>query len=288
MVKIRQTSPKKSSPAANKGKVRSRKASKKRKGKGKKQTAISIWIIIAIIAALAIGISIPYLTDESSPYKGAPIPAGSFCYGLDISHYQDRIIWDSLMVLTDRSHKTIRSKTAATDIKPISFVFIKATEGTTMKDKKFRKHWAAAEQEKLRKGAYHFFRSSKNGEVQARHFIRTVGEIHPWDLPPVLDIETIHPGCSHKTLNSRALDWLETIEGHYGRKPIVYSSSSFIENILCQEIKDNYPIWVAHYGTDRPGYQEWEIWQFTDQAIVYGIEGHTDLNVCSPDFLKSL
>ncbi len=279
------TLPRKPGKTANE---RKRKSIGRGKSKKKKQTEISIWIVCAVLLALCIWTIRPYLSDRSSPDRGDIVPKGAYCYGIDISHYQNDIQWDSLMILTDGSRRTIRSKITAKDIKPVSFVFIKATEGTSMKDRNFQEHWNEAEKRNLTKGAYHFFRSSKSGEVQARHFINTVGKIGPNDLPPVLDIETIHRGCSHKTLNKRALEWLETISDHYGRKPLIYSSASFVENILCKEIKDNYPIWIAHYETDKPGSDRWDIWQFTDKAIVYGIEGYTDLNVCSTEFLKSL
>ncbi len=261
------------------------------KGRGqrkKKKIEVSIWIVGAVLLALCLWTIWPYISDRSSPDRGDTVPKGAYCYGIDISHYQDNIQWDSLMVLTDGSRRTIRSKIAAKDIKPISFVFIKASEGSSMKDRKFKDHWKEAEKHNIPKGAYHFFRSSKSGEIQARHFIKTVGEIGSDDLPPVLDIETIHKGCSRKTLNERALEWLETVAEHYGRKPVIYSSASFIENNLNDEIKKNYPIWVAHYETDRPRCRKWHIWQFTDKAVIYGIEGYTDLNVCSSEFLKSL
>ncbi len=273
----------KSSPKGKK-----RKPSRRSRRNKKIQIKVSIWAVSAVLMALCVWTIWPYLKDRPSSEKGSVVPKGTYCYGIDISHYQQDIQWDSLMVLTDGARRTIRSKLTAKDIKPISFVFIKATEGSSMKDRKFKDHWKEAEKRNIPKGAYHFFRSSKSGDIQARHFIRTVGEIGPDDLPPVLDIETIHRGCSLKMLNDRALDWLETISDHYGRKPVIYSSASFIENNLSDEIKKNYPIWVAHYETDRPRCRKWHIWQFTDKAVVYGIEGYTDLNVCSYDFLKSL
>lgn len=86
-----------------------------------------------------------------------------------------------------------------------------------MVDKDFKRNWQDAGRSGLRRGAYHFFRSSKDGEAQARLFIKTVGDLRFKDLPPVLDIETIHRGGSMKKLNEEALKWLETIEGHYGK-----------------------------------------------------------------------
>ena len=257
------------------------KKKKRRKRTKRRQIKIGLRTVAVLFALLCALIAWPYLSERKRPEKGAEIPSGSYSYGIDISRYQSRIQWDSLMVMTDRQGRTISSKTYAKDIKPVSYVFIKATEGITLKDRLFHRHWKDAGESGIRRGAYHFFRSSKDPLQQAEFFIRTVGPLAENDLPPVLDIETIHKGCSHKLLNEKALVWLSEIERYYGRKPIVYSSASFIDTILCNEIKENYPIWVAHYDVDQPRCRRWHIWQFSDKAIVHGINGMTDLNVCS-------
>lgn len=270
-------SKKKTAKPISKRKPAKKKANKKKR---KKQINIGFGIVSCIILILAFIIALPHIKDGSSEEKGSPIPIGAYSYGIDISHYQTDIQWDSLMVLTDGRRNTILSKTGAKELKPVSFVFIKATEGTSMKDKHFKKHWEQAGKRDIRRGAYHFFRSSKSGKAQARHFIRTVESLRYKDFPPVLDIETIHQGCTDELLNSRALEWLQEVEIHFGRKPIVYSSASFINGHLCKEIRENYPIWVAHYNVDKPRTDQWMFWQFTDQAVVYGIDGYVDLNVC--------
>lgn len=270
-------SKKKTAKPISKRKPAKKKANKKKR---KKQINIGFGIVSCIILILAFIIALPHIKDGSSKEKGSPIPIGAYSYGIDISHYQTDIHWDSLMVMTDGRRNTILSKTGAKELKSVSFVFIKATEGANMKDKHFKEHWEEAGKRNLKRGAYHFFRSSKSGKVQATHFIRTVGSLRHKDFPPVLDIETIHPGCSDELLNRRALEWLEEVEKHYGRKPIVYSSASFISNHLSDEIKERYPIWVAHYNIGQPATDKWVFWQFTDRAVVYGIEGYVDLNVC--------
>ena len=261
---------------------------KKRSGKKKKQVRISIWIVIAALTLLAALVSLPYMKNGSPEKKGARIPPGAFIYGIDISYYQDKVEWDSLMVMTDAKGRTISSITHAKDVRPVSYVLIKATEGVSMKDRMFSSHWKEAEKKNVRRGAYHFFRSSKDPLQQAGHFIETVGNLRYKDLPPVLDIETIHKGCSREELNSKALIWLKEVESHYGRKPIVYSGASFIEDMLCEEIKSGYPIWVAHYGTERPECSRWDFWQVTDRAVVHGIKGNVDLSVCSPEVLENI
>lgn len=263
-------------------------AKKRKKKQKKRKIHVNIWAVVAIIIALAALVALPYIGDRKAEEKGAKLPSGAYSYGIDISHFQQKVDWDSLMVMSDGTRRTIRSMKHARDVKPVSYVFIKATEGSSMKDKDFHRNWKEAGERDIKRGAYHFFRSSKDPEHQARNFIKTVGALRYKDLPPVLDIETIHPGCSHKTLNERALKWLKTVEEHYDRKPIVYSSASFMENILSKEITENYPIWVAHYDTDKPRCSRWHIWQFTDQAVVHGIDGYVDLNACPSDILNTL
>lgn len=261
---------------------------KRRKPIKIKVTAYVLSAVFVVLLALAALIAKPYIKERHNIDKGASVPGSYYCYGIDISRYQNDIEWDKIKVLTDAQGRSTNSVNQAKDIRNVSYVFIKATEGNSFKDRYFKKHWKNAKKSGIRRGAYHFFRSSKDAETQARHFIRTVGELSADDLPPVLDIETIHKGCSYKTLNDKALTWLKTVENHYGRKPIVYSSASFINDILCKEIKENYPIWVAHYGASAPRCARWHIWQFADDAVVYGIEGYVDLNVTTEQILNSL
>lgn len=269
-----------------------KKAVQKRKKRRKpikiKVTAYILSAVFIVLMALAALIAKPYIKERHIVDKGAAVPSGYYCYGIDISRYQSYIEWDKIKVLTDAQGRSTNSVNQAKDIRNVSYVFIKATEGNSFKDKYFKKHWKNAKKSGIRRGAYHFFRSSKDAETQARHFIRTVGELSADDLPPVLDIETIHKGCSYKILNDKALTWLKTVENHYGRKPIVYSSAKFINDILCKEIKENYPIWVAHYGAPAPRCPRWHIWQFADDAVVYGIDGYVDLNVTTEQILNSL
>ncbi len=254
----------------------------RRKKRKPKKVDIGVWTAVGIAASVILALAVMFISQGGGGghETGAKVPPGDWRYGIDISHHNaGDIVWDSLYVLTDKRGKTIRDHHLAKDIRPVSFVFIKATEGVSMVDKDFKRNWQDSGRSGLRRGAYHFFRSSKDGEAQARLFIKTVGDLRFKDLPPVLDIETIHRGGSMKKLNEEALKWLETIEGHYGKKPIVYTGSSFARDWLSKRITDNYPVWIAHYEKDRPDFDGWTFWQFTDKAVVKGVPGPVDLSV---------
>lgn len=254
----------------------------KRKKKRKKTVKLSnSCVILSAALLLLLLIVTPLFRNRATRHDGETLPEISFsALGIDISHNnKGPIVWDSLYVLTDRQGHMHKSMKDARNVYPIKFVFIKASEGVGMKDPMFKQNWEAAGERNIQRGAYHFFRSSKDGELQARNFINTVGELRHSDLPPVLDIETIHLGCSRKLLNQRALQWLKTVSEAYGRKAIVYSSESFIRDMLDKEITDNYPIWIAHYGVSSPDTDNWDFWQFTDRACVYGLPEPVDLNL---------
>ena len=92
-------------------------------------------------------------------------------WGIDISKHQPNIDWETL----------------CEENKPY-FVFIKATEGTYVQDKKFKEHWANCKKNNVLRGAYHFFSYFTSGKKQAANFIKMV-KLEKGDLPPVLDVE---------------------------------------------------------------------------------------------------
>lgn len=275
-----------------KNKIKTKPATRKPRKKRKKKFTVKQWwiILIPLIIIILLFIILPNINFKNAE-RGAKIPEGNYLFGIDISHNNpDEIKWDSLMVMTDLKLRTVRHISHAIDIQPVKFIFIKASEGVSMRDNNFKKHWEAARKAKLKRGAYHFFRTSKDPEMQAKNFIEAVGPLRGKDLPPVLDIETIHIGFTKKELNENALKWLQIVEEHYKKRPIIYTYSNFAERFLDEEIKNNYPIWIAHYHVDNPAYENWIYWQCSDRAVVHGVPGYVDLNVIrkNNDYLKSL
>ncbi len=246
---------------------------------------VNAWIAAGIVAILALCVifSRPKFVKSDN---GDKVPIRGYKFAIDLSHHNTgEIVWDSLRVMIDKKGYSTKSVNAAVDIYPVSYVILKATEGNNLKDRKFKKNWEDAKTAGYRRGAYHFFRSSKKPATQAENFIKTVGHLDSSDLPPILDIETIHKGYSVSKLNASIKVWLDIVEKHYGRKPIIYSSESFIKDILDNDIRNGYPLWVARYREAQPDRKDWTMWQFTDKAVVYGVEGNVDLNAVKNDAL---
>lgn len=225
--------------------------------------------------------------------------------GIDVAAWEPNINWE---------------KVCAQDI---HFVFIKATQAD-FADRLFQSHWTGAKRAGILRGAYHFIDPRLDGRVQAETYLRTV-KLESGDLPPVLDLEdlpdepvTQAPGKKEvkggkdgkgakgnkgpakgkggklnasDVPNAKVLDcaqtWLSIVEKETGRKPILYSSPSYLHSRL-SNIQGRPPawsmshvLWLANYlkrevmESDLPfqpqGWSAWTFWQYSDRGLLDGI-----------------
>lgn len=193
------------------------------------------------------------------------IPNGYEIHGIDVSRYQNTVNWKEVKNMEEKGIK-------------IGFVFIKATEGTSIIDGQFRRNWLAAEDENIPKGAYHFFIATRSAKKQAQNFIQIVN-LKQGDMPPVLDVEK-SLGVSVSQMQKGVKTWLDEIEKHYGVKPILYTNIDFYEHYF-QTGFDSYPLWIAHYlQPDKPRIDsKWVFWQHSEKGRVDGIKAPVDFNI---------
>lgn len=194
---------------------------------------------------------------------GICVPEGYSVYGVDISHHQGNINWGKL-------------KSGEQSGPAISFAYIKATEGCSHTDTQFTNNWKAAKKHGFMRGAYHYFSTQTQGEKQARKFISLV-KLEPGDLPPMIDVEE-KPKDTVK-YRKELKKFIETIEKHYGVKPIIYTNKKFHDRYIENHF-DDYPLWIARYDVSDPGInKEWIIWQFSEDGRLPGIKEKVDINV---------
>jgi lysozyme len=188
--------------------------------------------------------------------------------GLDVSEYQGKISWSYVDTLEQKY--------------PLRFVFIRATVGNDRKDLQFKRNWLGAKENKMIRGAYHYYRPNENSLEQAELFIKTV-TLKKGDLPPVLDIEKLPKNQSIDRLKIGLRRWLKAVELHYGVKPIIYTGEKYYDDFLQEEFSD-YLFWIANYNFYREEIQDdWLFWQFTEKAIVPGIDYKVDVNIYNGD-----
>jgi lysozyme len=197
--------------------------------------------------------------------KGSPKKLA--VHGVDVSRWQGEIDWEKL-----------RSQGA-------NFVYIKATDGGDHLDPMFRKNWRAAGRAGLKRGAYHFFYWCRTAGEQADWFIRHVPKVDG-ALPPVIDVEwNGESSCKRRPSRARVLEkmqvFMDRLERHYGKRPIIYTAPDFYRDNLRGAFAD-YPFWLrsvaAHPSKVYPG-RKWVFWQYSGSGLSHGVKGRIDLNV---------
>ncbi len=203
-------------------------------------------------------------------------PADGRAWGIDVGSFNKNIDWEKV-------------KNAGID-----FVFIRASQAD-FTDPLFDSHWADAGQAGILRGAYHFIDPTVDCTTQAETFLSKV-KLEPGDLPPVLDLELATAiqnaqGTQTPILNSQIIScaetWLKKVEAETGRKPIIYSGASFLNERVSESNGQppswamDYTLWIASYLThdlqakDEPaqpqGWPNWSFWQYSSKGLVDGV-----------------
>jgi lysozyme len=206
---------------------------------------------------------------------GIRIPGGYKTHGIDVSRWQSRVDW-------------ARVKKMKVGNVRVHFAFIKATEGTWMKDPEFERNWKGAREAGILRGAYLYFLPNASVKDQVLQFTRAV-KLKSGDLPPVVDVEETR-GMNKAQIQKYTKECLVLLEKHYKIRPILYTNRDFYKNYFAdQEAFKGYRFWIAHYHVadfDMPGDEDWHFWQHSDRGNVNGINEKVDFNVFNGDSLE--
>ena len=187
-------------------------------------------------------------------------------FGLDVSHHQGEIQWESI------------------DLDSYKFVYLKATEGESFKDKRFKQNYQGAKNRGLKVGAYHFWSFCKDPVKQVGNIMSVIPRLKG-DLIPALDMETIQK-CDFSsqeeekaTIEAHVRMALQELAFQFGKPPIIYTTMDFLsQHKELQEYATEY--WVRSLvGPPFLNSTDWLIWQYHNAGSVRGIKGPVDLNV---------
>lgn len=179
--------------------------------------------------------------------------------GIDVSHYQGHIDWET--VARDGG---------------ISYVYAKATEGASYVDATHTYNISMARKHGLKVGSYHYYRPNVNVEQQLQNMISVVLKSDQ-DLVPMIDIEE-DKGVSEEKFISDLTRFIRMVEQHYGKKPLLYSGEYFY-NRHFQGLFLDYQWMLARYSTKSPVLKdgkEYLMWQYSDKGNIPGIRGAVD------------
>ena len=200
--------------------------------------------------------------------------------GIDVSHYQGVIDWPTLMTHTN-----------------LSFVSIKATEGTTYTDPSFSTNWKSSKSVGLKRSAYHFAHPSVSAVEQAQYFVGAVESAGGFrdnsTMQLMLDLED-----SDKLSSGEVWAWVQSFMGEVqrltGKPGIIYTGYYFWrDNVGNPTDNLNAPLWIAAYIASPlipPAWSTWTFWQYDDNGKLPGITGVSPRHAltCNPPLFFSL
>ncbi|GAC1439958.1 MAG: hypothetical protein NVSMB55_02990 [Mycobacteriales bacterium] len=167
-----------------------------------------------------------------------------------------------------------------------AFAFIKATEGTTYRNRFFADDYASAHRAGLVRSAYHYARPQVNlatARDQADFFVKTAGvPSAKGDLPLTLDIEEAG-GLTSRALIAWTHTFVDEVRALTSRPVIIYTYPYFWQHAMADTTDfANLPLWIASYRSGGPkqplpgGWSRWTFWQYTASGRITGIAASVD------------
>lgn len=158
------------------------------------------------------------------------------------------------------------------------FAILKASEGKTYSDACLNRYLTDMANEVPDAvpflGFYHYARPENNtANDEVNNYIRAIRP-HIGNCFCALDVEG--EALKVKNLDAWCLQWCMEVQDVTGTKPLLYMAAANVH--LCSETLKRFPLWVAHYGVQKPKSKRVAInpimWQFTnkpfDLDIFYG------------------
>lgn len=199
------------------------------------------------------------------------------CAGIDVSYYQGDIDWEKVRAAG------------------IEFVIIRVgyrgyEGGIIQADSRFEEYIDGATAAGLDAGVYFFSQAVNEAEaVEEAEFVLDMISGKKITYPVVYDWENIGTDpartdeVSAEMLNACAKSFCDRIRDA-GYTPMIYSNKrqAYLKYDL-RELSD-YDFWLAEFNEFAEYYYKFDIWQYTYEATVDGIETNVDLNICFKDY----
>ena len=201
-----------------------------------------------------------YLASESGAIS-------NIVRGIDVSVFQDWIDW------------------AAVAQDNVRFAFIRAggrfgVSGTIYDDSRFDENMRGATSNGISAGAY-FFTQAVNEQEAVEEANYLISHVRPYNvsMPLVIDTEYLANG-RHNNLTAQQRTnvikaFCQTI-ANSGYTPMIYGSTSWLNNQLIMSQLAQYKVWVAQYYHRVTYGGSYTCWQNTSSAHVNGIQGNVD------------
>ena len=194
--------------------------------------------------------------------------------GLDISRWQGDLSVENFEQIKEAGATFIMMRIGVSN---------KPDEELAM-DSKYKNNIKNAKEAGLKVGVY-LYTAAINEDMakEAANFVIKCLDGETLDFPIVFDWENWSKFRSYQIsihdLNNVFLTFDKELQKH-NLSSMLYSSKYYLQIMWENRIKDNYPVWLAHYnenGTDYTG--KYTMWQLCSDGRIAGINGDVDINV---------
>lgn len=207
---------------------------------------------------LAVALLLP-LVGNGKAAEGTPT-----AYGIDVSHHQGVIDWD----------------TVATQI---DFAILRCGYGadlTAQDDRQWQANVEACTRLKIPFGVYIYSYATDEQMAlsEAQHVLRQLKGYKP-SMPVYLDLEDekISQNCTPEQILRNATVFCNAIEVA-GYQAGIYANTYWWDKYLSSPQYDKWDRWVARYAAQTGYSKPYSMWQYTDKGSVKGITGNVDMN----------
>lgn len=164
----------------------------------------------------------------------------------------------------------------------IEVVYIKSSQGNSIKDPYFEINYENAKANNLKIGFYHFLTATtvEEAEQQATFFASVISGKQV-DCKLAMDYEQFG-GINTEQVNQIAMAFMQKVKELTKKQAIIYSDLYNSENTFNSELSSQGELWLAYYGDYRNLENVNSSWntfigvQYTDQGNVAGINGNVD------------
>lgn len=197
--------------------------------------------------------------------------AGDYERGIDVSSFQGEIDWQAV---ADSG---------------VTFAIIRCggrgySQGALYEDSRAQENYLGAKAAGLKVGTYFFSQAISTAEaVEEAEYVLELTEGWELDMPVVYDWEYIDSTArtadvGKQTLTDCMLAFCDRISQE-GLRSMIYFNPNHSRDLFHIEQITRYPFWLAMYSDWMTYPYKIDMWQYTCEGTVPGIEGNVDINL---------
>lgn len=162
--------------------------------------------------------------------------------------------------------------------------------GELYSDDQFESYYKQAKAADLKIGAYFLSQAVNTDEAkeEAQYALKIIGD-KTLDYPVAFDWEHIEDdeartdSVSGDALTAIAKSFCDTIHDA-GYKSLIYTNSFQVFEMYDFNAVKDYHFWIADYREFPTMYYQYDMWQYSKEGKIDGIEGNVDMNISFTDF----